>query len=118
MSSLSEVSTLQRTEQNFVLSSSRLPQYDCLAALGHKYKNTLIASLSGNVYMNYLTVTNAQSTYQPISQMINYGRAKRGDRTAEDGRKTERSSAPDAEAYSPRSASTCLDLRYISFINC
>ena len=31
------------------------------------------------------------------------GRAQRGDRTAEDGRKTERSSAPYAEAYSPRS---------------
>ena len=31
-----------------------------------------------------------------------YGRAKRGDGTAKDGRKTERSSAPYAEAYSPR----------------
>ena len=30
------------------------------------------------------------------------GRAKRGDGTAKDGRKTERSSAPYAEAYSPR----------------
>ena len=46
----------------------------------------------------------------------NKGRAQRGDRTAEDGRKTERSSAPYAEAYSPRSASTCLDLRWISFL--
>ena len=31
----SEASTLQRTEQNYVLSSSRLPQYDRLASLGH-----------------------------------------------------------------------------------
>ena len=31
-----------------------------------------------------------------------YGQAKQGDGTAEDGRKTERSSAPYAEAYSPR----------------
>ena len=32
MHSLSEASTLQLTEQNFVLSSSHLPQYDRLAA--------------------------------------------------------------------------------------
>ena len=32
----------------------------------------------------------------------NHGRAKRGDGTAKDGRKTECSSAPYAEAYSPR----------------
>jgi len=31
-----------------------------------------------------------------------FGRAKRGDGTVKDGRKTERSSAPYAEAYSPR----------------
>ena len=37
MYSLCEASTLQRTEQNYVLSSSRLPQYDRLASLGHKY---------------------------------------------------------------------------------
>ena len=33
---------------------------------------------------------------------IHYGRAQRGDRTAEDGRKTERSSALYAEAYSSK----------------
>jgi len=39
-----KASTLQRTEQNFVLASSRLTQYDRLAALGHKWlewKSTL-----------------------------------------------------------------------------
>ena len=46
-----------------------------------------------------------------------YGQAKQGDRTAEaeDGRKTEQSSAAYTEAYLPRSASTCLDLGWISF---
>ena len=36
MFSRSEASTLQRTELNYVLPSSRLPQYKRLAALGHK----------------------------------------------------------------------------------
>ena len=35
MFSRSEASTLQRTELNYVLPSSRLPQYKRLAALGH-----------------------------------------------------------------------------------
>jgi len=39
-----EASTLQRTEQNFVLASSRLPQYYRLAPLGHK--NQLLTNLS------------------------------------------------------------------------
>ena len=37
-----------------------------------------------------------------------YGRAKRGDSTAEDGRKQERSSAPYAVAYSPRGSENIL----------
>ena len=39
-----EASTLQRTEQNFVLASSRLPQYYRLAPLGHNYYNWNIYS--------------------------------------------------------------------------
>ena len=35
----SEASTLQRTEQNYVLSSSRLSQYHRLASLGHQADN-------------------------------------------------------------------------------
>ena len=38
----------------------------------NKYANTLISSLSGNVYLNYLTVINAQNIYQPINLMTNY----------------------------------------------
>ena len=37
-----------------------------------KYINNFITSLSGNLYVNYLTQTNASSIYQPISQMIYY----------------------------------------------
>ena len=37
----SEASTLQRTEQNYVLSSSRLSLYHRLASLGHKEKPVL-----------------------------------------------------------------------------
>ena len=36
MFSQSEASTLQLTELNYILPSSRLPQYKCLAALGQK----------------------------------------------------------------------------------
>ena len=50
------------------------------------------------------------------STRIYYGRAQQSDRTAEDRRKTEQSSAPYAEVYSPRSASTCLVLKWISFL--
>ena len=37
-----------------------------------------------------------------------FGRAERGDSTAEDGRKQERSSAPYAVAYSPRGSENIL----------
>ena len=43
---LSEASTLQRTEPNFVLSSSRLPQYDRLAALGQKKTSQFVSILN------------------------------------------------------------------------
>ena len=34
--------------------------------------NNFITSLSGNLYVNYLTQTNASSIHQPISLMTNY----------------------------------------------
>ena len=43
MYSLCEASTLQRTEQNYVLSSSRLPQYDRLASLGQNVNYEALA---------------------------------------------------------------------------
>ena len=45
---------------------------------------------------------NANILCEWVSKKNFYGRAKRGDGTAKDGRKTERSSAPYAEACSPR----------------
>ena len=46
--------------------------------------------------------------HRPKVSQPNYGRAQRGDRTAEDGRKQERSSAPYAVAYSPRGSENIL----------
>ena len=51
-----EASTLQRTEQNFVLASSRLPQYYRLAPLGHNIstnflkKATITSVLSSSLF--------------------------------------------------------------------
>ena len=57
MYSLSEASTLQRPEQNFVLSSSRLPQYDRLAVLGHDwfviFYNLLIKTIFTGDWLNF-----------------------------------------------------------------
>ena len=51
-----------------------------------------------------------------IFSFLPFGRAQRGVCTAEDGRKAERSSAPYAEAYSPRFARTCLGQMWTTWI--
>ena len=43
-----------------------------------------------------------------VKFVYNYGRSKQGDSTAEDGRNTEHSLDPYAEAYLPRFAKMCL----------
>ena len=57
MFSRSEASTLQRTELNYVLPSSRLPQYKRLAALSHQRETRVVILLPMIVLWNKLIMT-------------------------------------------------------------
>ena len=61
--------TNNNTYNNYAINNNL---YNSTLSGNIKYINNFITSLSGNLYVNYLTQTNASSIYQPISQMINY----------------------------------------------
>ena len=90
-----------RSPQVCLLISNRRAEYNC-----KEYKNwqSWKFPVLGVIFLHFRFWDHISgfARFARFATTIIFGRAKRGDGTAKDGRKTERSSAPYAEAYSPR----------------